>query len=99
MVTVADGLGGGSGSSDLLILSADKGRPTVLLDRADYDKKLQDVLDDTSTYKRLQKDPTPSLERRMNSMLLKLHKEDRGGFRILCKGGPKGGARKIRCSY
>ena len=63
-------------SSDLLILPADKGQATVLLDRADYDKKLQDMLDDTSTYKRLQKDPTPSLEWRMNSMLLKLHKED-----------------------
>lgn len=63
-------------SNDLMILPADKGRATVLLDRTNYEKKLQDMLDDTSTYRKLTNDPTPSLERRMNSILLKLHKDD-----------------------
>ena len=34
-----------------MILPTDKGQATVLLDRDDYDKKLQDMLDDTKVTK------------------------------------------------
>lgn len=55
-----------------MILPADKGRATVLLDRDEYDKKFQDMLDDTKVYQRLKRDPTPALERRINSTLFAL---------------------------
>ena len=44
------------------MLPADKGRATVVMDRVDYDKKLQEVLDDQKTYRKLKKDPAPALE-------------------------------------
>ena len=64
-----------------MILPADKGRATVLLDRDEYDKKLQDMLDDTKVYRRLKRDPTPALERRMNSTLFR--GGSRGVLRVL----------------
>ena len=59
----------------LVILPADKGRMTVLLDREEYDCKMIDILSDESTYKKLVVDPTPSLQRKMNKLLLDLKKE------------------------
>ena len=38
----------------------------------DYDGKIRTLLGDTDTYKRLPKDPTPAMERRMNGLLLSL---------------------------
>lgn len=40
----------------------DKGCATVVLDRCEYDKKLQTMLDDSQTYEKIDKDPAPSLE-------------------------------------
>ena len=54
------------------MLPVDKGRATVFLDRVDYDRKLQEMLDDQKTYRKLKKDPAPALECRMNSQLLSL---------------------------
>ena len=51
----------------ILVLPADKGKATVVMDKADYDGKLQQMLSDEGTYKPRSKDPTPSLETRMNS--------------------------------
>ena len=53
----------------------DKGRSTVLVDRDEYDKKLQDMLDDTKVYRIPKKDPSPVLERKMNSSLLDLKRK------------------------
>ena len=61
-------------SSDIYVLPADKGRATVILDRVDYDRKLQEMLNDQKTYRKLKKDPAPALERRMNSRLLALRR-------------------------
>ena len=58
----------------ILVLPADKGKATVVMDKADYDDKMQQMLSDEGTYKLLDKDPTASLERRMNSRLLDLRK-------------------------
>ena len=41
-----------------LIISADKGNCTVVMDRKDYDDKVKELLGDESTYKVLKKDPT-----------------------------------------
>ena len=58
----------------ILVLPADKGKATVVMDKADYDDKMQQMLSDEGTYKPLDRDPTVSLERRMNSRLLDLRK-------------------------
>ena len=59
-----------------MIIPADKGRSTVVMDREIYDQKIQELLSDGRVYKRLQKDPSPSLERRMNELLLPLKKAE-----------------------
>ena len=63
-------------NEDIIILLADKGRATVVLDRKDYDGKLLTMLSDTTVYKRLKRDSTSSLERRMNATLLELRRKD-----------------------
>ena len=58
----------------IVVLPADKGRATVVLDVVQYDQKMNSLLTDSKTYKKLTKDPNPSLERKMNEMLLQLKK-------------------------
>ena len=58
--------------ASILVLPADKGRATVVLNQQDYEQRMEDMLSDRSTYQVLQKDPTPCLQRQMNSSLLKL---------------------------
>ena len=62
-------------SHDLVILLSDKGRASVVLDRNEYDGRIGLLLGHTNTYRKLKKDPTPSLERNMNSLLLSLTKK------------------------
>ena len=45
-------------NADIVILPADKGRATVVLDKHDYDDKLTGLLSHVSTYNVLGKDPT-----------------------------------------
>ena len=66
-----------SNDEKILVLPADKGKATVVMDKADYDSKIQQIQSDQGTYKPLDKDPTASLERRMNSRLLDLRKTGR----------------------
>ena len=58
-----------------MILPTNKGRATVLLDREDYEWKMNDILNDEKMYKKLNKDPAPALERWMNVLLLDLNKK------------------------
>ena len=53
----------------IIIVPADKGCATVLLDRQKYDEKLLHLLSDETTYTKLKRDPAPSLERKMNALL------------------------------
>ena len=46
------------GWEDQVILPADKGNATVVMERKDYDGKVRGLLNDTTTYQRLPKDPT-----------------------------------------
>ena len=62
---------------DILILPADKGKATVVMNKADYDAKMLTMLRDENTYRPVKKDPTSSLERNMNSMLLSLKRSGR----------------------
>ena len=56
-------------------MPADKGRCTIVIDKLEYQDKVDSLLEDQKFYKVLKKDPTPSTERDMNAVLLKLKKE------------------------
>ena len=62
-------------NSDIHILQTDKGNATVILNKADYNHKIQDLLD-MPTYTKLKKNPTPAMERKLNQKLLTLHRQD-----------------------
>ena len=46
------------GWDEQVILLADKGNVTVVMERSDYDENVMGLLSDTTTYKRLPKDPS-----------------------------------------
>jgi hypothetical protein len=56
----------------ILVLPADKGRATVILNKETYLEKSQELLTDGNTYKRLTKDPTPSYRNQLVSVLQSL---------------------------
>ena len=58
---------------DKVILLADKGNAMVVMGREDYDRKVRELLDDTSTYRKLPKDPTPTQESKVSRKLKTLH--------------------------
>ena len=49
-------------NSDIIVLPSDKGRATVIMDRDDYNSKLSEMLSDTTTYKKLNHDPSAALD-------------------------------------
>ena len=57
-----------------MILPADKGKATVVMDKVEYEDKITGMLSDVNTYKSIPKDPAPALERRLNSFLLSLRR-------------------------
>ena len=59
---------------DITILPADKGRVTVVMDKTDYHDKMDALVNDKQTYEELKRDPTPALQRKLNSTLLTLKK-------------------------
>ncbi|XP_072033096.1 uncharacterized protein [Amphiura filiformis] len=62
-------------AEDIIILPADKGKSTVVLDRVDYDEKVNTMLGDKKTYEELPNDPTAKYKRKLVSALSKLKKE------------------------
>ena len=60
---------------DLVVLPADKGNAAVIMDTLKYEDKMTNFLSDESTYRLLEKDPTPSLQCKMNATLLQLKKD------------------------
>ena len=55
---------------NIVILPADKDRVTIILDTRDYGNKHLNIIGDQNTYKDLKADPTPTLQTRMNTILL-----------------------------
>ena len=53
---------------------SDNGRATVIIDKDQYDAKMGNLFGEQKTYGKLDKDPTPGIERRMNTMLLLIKK-------------------------
>jgi hypothetical protein len=58
-----------------MILPADKGRTTVILDKAEYLDKMKVLLSDTNTYSVLKKDPTNKFKNKLLDMLRKWEKD------------------------
>lgn len=56
-------------NKDIVILKADKGNATVVMNRTDYDQKMQNMLQDANTYRLLPKDPAKSTETKMKTLL------------------------------
>ena len=64
-------------NQDRLVIPADKGNCTVVMDRKDYDDKVQQMLSDQGTYKVLDRDPTQRTERKLNEKLANLKRENK----------------------
>ena len=60
-----------SSNKEILVLPADKGRVTVLMDASDYDTKMRDLLSDGNTYKKLNSDPTNKFKASLSKLLKK----------------------------
>ena len=52
----------------------DKGTVTVVMDREEYTEKIQSMLDN-GTYKKLERDPPCTVERKVAKMLIKCEKD------------------------
>ena len=59
----------------VMVLPADKGRATVVLDKAEYEEKVLHMLSDEKTYQKLKKDPTTSYKGKLVSILSRLKDE------------------------
>ncbi|XP_072050040.1 uncharacterized protein [Amphiura filiformis] len=62
-------------AEDIIILPADKGKSTVVLDKVEYEEKLTTMLDDKKTYEELPAVPTQKYKRKLVSMLSNMKKE------------------------
>ena len=60
---------------DIIILPADKGKATCILDRKTYEEKVNSMLADKKTYEELKADPTAKYKRKLVSILSRLKKE------------------------
>ena len=61
---------------NIVILPADKGRVTVVMDKTDYFNKMDALVSDKHTYEELKRDPMPALLSKLNSKTLTLKKTD-----------------------
>ena len=57
---------------DCMVLTADKGVALVVMDRRDYIRKAKELLDDTSTYRTIQSDPTNKLKNKLINILKRI---------------------------
>ena len=58
-------------------MKADKGNCFVVIDRTDYNEKMEALLSDQLTYKLVQKSPFAKIERELNHRLLELKKKNK----------------------
>ena len=61
----------------VLILPADKGKATVIMEVFDYEQKLSEMLSDEKTYEQLPSDPTQRYKRDLVAFLSRLKKENK----------------------
>ncbi len=63
--------------SSITILPLDKGRTTVVLDTLQYEKQMEQRLQDTDTYEQIKKDPTEEKKRKLKVLLKPLVDENK----------------------
>ncbi|KAM7292109.1 uncharacterized protein ISCGN_025361 [Ixodes scapularis] len=75
---------------NIVILPADKGNSTVVLNRDTYEDKANQLLD-CSAYKKLKRDPTSAIQRNLNrtlALIFKEHPESKNLYlRLICRNG------------
>ena len=64
-------------NEDILVLPADKGRVTVVVDKREYDAAIVSMISNTTTYMELRSDPAASRERALNAKLLNLKRQEK----------------------
>nr|VZI40188.1 unnamed protein product [Spirometra erinaceieuropaei] len=62
--------------NDLVIVPADKGRSTVVLDRTGYNQKANILLEDRQSYVLCESNPIKTLTREINATLLAMENSD-----------------------
>lgn len=78
--------------ADIVVLPADKGNATVILNSNDYVEKMTDLLTDDNTYVALKRDPTLKIEKNLQSLLADVFQMvppqyKSSYFRLLCHNG------------
>ena len=73
----------------IVILPADKGNATVVMERDEYDSKMSELLNST-TYKKLKKDPTSAKENKLSRLLKSLEKSKELPSKLYNKLRPSG---------
>ena len=58
-------------------MKADKGNSFVVIDRSEYETKMENVLNDQTTYTVIRKPPFKKVERELNAMLLDLKNKEK----------------------
>ncbi|XP_077264260.1 uncharacterized protein LOC143898565 [Temnothorax americanus] len=58
-------------NNDVFVTKADKGQITVIMDKSDYINRMTELLNDTSTYKKLKKDPIKQVTSKLNQLVTK----------------------------
>jgi len=53
--------------NNIVILPADKGRVSVVMDKTEYFDKMDTLVNDKQTFEELKRDPTPAIQRKLNS--------------------------------
>ncbi|XP_072016889.1 uncharacterized protein [Amphiura filiformis] len=62
--------------NNILVLPADKGRCTVVLDKSDYEEKANALLNDAKVYEPLKRDPTAGYKKKVIESLQQLEKAE-----------------------
>lgn len=60
---------------ELYIINADKGNVTVALTSSTYEEKMNNIVNDNSTYRAMRIDPTSSIQNKVNELTRNLHKD------------------------
>ena len=61
---------------DIMVLPADKGKAMVVMNTSEYKQKFKKLLDDTSVYEVLKKDPTTAYKNRLVKILREWKREE-----------------------
>ena len=56
---------------DIIIRKGDKAAVYVIMEKTEYDRKMDAIFDDSTKFKKLQKDPTEQLKKRINQLVTK----------------------------